>query len=512
MPGPQEHDDALPAEKGDETRRENDAAPEADAAMRAPGDDPAPAEDADDTVIRAAETGEPTAPLPEADFDHPSGYPAPGDDAGEPGDLDDAPAEGEARSEEAAAPLPDPLPPVPPAAAASPAETDSAQGSQPPVTRSGGHRAAPNRRFPLWAVIVGAIAVIAIIAGLIAYAVASSHAPSGPQPAPAPTTSSAPPSQKADAEGIVDGSPAAAVRDLGAALSKGDATTALGLIADTATVAGENMAPTLLSNANYGAAKNRPTAVDIDPASLGVPAPEVIRARVTAEVTQAGKKTRVTFDVARASADAPWKISPAALPTVAVGGASGTTIRVNGKDVKVPGSPGDYITTRFQVLPGSYAVGGRGDKFTTFGKPKTVGIAPSALGTRPPSSAPAVQLTAERTDAFKKAAIAAVDAWLNECAKSTSTAPANCPLRSESSYQGAPITNVEWSIDRRPALTFDDYGVGEDSVTGRNGRAIMTGQAKVGGRTQDIKGTLDNFVYRGDLTVKGDEVTFHYVG
>ena len=71
---------------------------------------------------------------------------------------------------------------------------------------------------------------------------------------------------------------------------------------------------------------------------------------------------------------------------------------------------------------------------------------------------------------------------------------------------------MQWRLDRRPTMVWEDYAVGEDSVTGRYGNATVTATTTVNGREQSIKGTVTNFGYRGDLTVKDGKVSFHYVG
>ncbi|WP_394160396.1 hypothetical protein [Galactobacter valiniphilus] len=398
------------------------------------------------------------------------------------------------------------LPPTPQPQAPIPGYGETPAGTPAMRPRGAERRAPEKKKTPVWAILVGALIGAALIVGIVLLA----WQPWDKTPTADPSTgpSQSQPTQNTAPGEVADGSPAAAVRDLGEALAKGDATTALGLLDESLTAPARDVDNALLSNEAYAAAKNRPTAIKIDPASTAAVAEDTTSARVTAVVTQNGKDVPTTFQVRRSTTTGPWFVDPSTLPTIRVSNASGTTIKVNGADVKVPGTAGDYSTTRFRVLPGSYAVEGKADAFTSFAKAETLNAPITALGTEGSANAGSVSLKPKRTDQFKTAATKAVDAWLDKCAASKDMKPSGCPFSGPTTFEGAKVTDVKWSIDQRPTLSFHDYGIGAETVSGSGGTASVSGKAKVDGEDRSVSGKVSGFSFRGTLTVKGKDITF----
>jgi hypothetical protein len=489
-PATEAMDVAPPTDPGTEAM---DVAPPAVAFAAAGADAQTPGAEPDRAALAAA--------FPSTPFGNvsPSAHPAASSFEASPG----GPGESDLDATMLHAPL---LPPTPQPQAPIPGYGQAPAGAPALRPRGADRRAPEKKKTPVWAILVGAVIGAALIVGIVLLAWQPWEKTPTAAPSTAPATSASP-SSGAPGE-VLPGSPAAAVQDLGQALIKGDAATALGLLDESLTAPARDVDDSLLSNEAYAAAKNRPTAVKIDPASTSAVADDVTSTRVTAVVTQNGKDVRTTFQVRRATAASQWFVDPSALPTLRVSNASGTTIKVNGADVKVPGTAGDYSTARFRVLPGSYSVEGKADTFTSFAKATTLNASITTLGTSGSTNAGSVSMKPERTDAFRTAATKAVNAWLDKCAASTSMKPANCPFSGPTTFEGAKVTDVKWSIVQRPTLDFHDYGIGAETVSGSGGSAKVTAKAKVDGQQQSVSGSVTGFSFRGTLTVKGKNVTF----
>lgn len=378
----------------------------------------------------------------------------------------------------------------------------------------------PNKRR-FWTIIWASVVVVALVVALIVWAVNSGKsdqanpAPSSTETSDTQGTPSSSGSESPMPTGVLEGSPAQAVEQFTKALAAGDATTALGLVSDAAQVPETSVDDALLSNASYAAAKDRPALKEIDPASLPAVGDDITKTKVTATLTQAGKDGRVTFQMLRTTTADPWRIDVQQLPTITVGGASGTKITVNGRSVNVPGTSGDYIDTQFRVLPGTYALAGNSTKFVDFGKGKTLTATATTLrsgATASENQVGSLNISGKYKDAFNEGATKAVNAWLDKCEASTSTSPKGCPFYVDSKFEGSTITDVKWNITKKPTMSLPEYGFQSQRVTGIGGAAKLTGKAKVNGSEGRVQGTVSSFGYTGELSIKDNKVIFKRVG
>ncbi|RKW69556.1 hypothetical protein [Galactobacter caseinivorans] len=355
------------------------------------------------------------------------------------------------------------------------------------------------------AIIAGAV-VVALAIGLFVFF-------QWLQPKAAPRAAEDPASSGAEAG--TGGTPADAVTKLGTALKAGDAKTALALLDFTSVTATGGTGHPLLEQSIYKAAKDRPTALEIDPDSLAVPSAQAKTAMVTATATQAGKSVPLTLNLTREAPSDPWKISLASLPSIELSDAGGSTLKVNGEDVKLPGAPDDYTTQRLFVLPGEYSLERKDDKYTEYPKAKTVAADVAALSSESTGDKRRVgslSFKGKHNKAFKKDATKVVNAWLDKCVASTDMAPAKCPFSAPTTYQGAAVTAASWELTIPPKLSFSDDGTGETTVDGTGGTAKVAGTAKIDGEDTAVRGTVSSFGFKGDLVVKDNKLKFTYRG
>lgn len=311
------------------------------------------------------------------------------------------------------------------------------------------------------------------------------------------------------------GTPADTVTRMGTALKAGDAKTALALL-DVASVTANGGAPNpLLDQAIYKAATDRPTELVIDPNSTAVPSAQATTAMVTATATQGGKQIPLSLNLTRDSPSEPWKIAIASLPSIELEDAGGSTLKVNGQDVKLPGAPDDYTTQRLFVLPGAYAMERKDDKYTEYPKAKKMAADVAALSSESTGDqrrVGTVSFKGKRNKAFTKDATKVVNDWLDKCVASTEMSPKNCPFSAPTTYQGAAITEAKWELTAAPKLTFTEEATGESTVDGTDGAAKVTGTATVDGEESAVRGTVASFGFKGDLVVTGDKIKFSYRG
>lgn len=367
-----------------------------------------------------------------------------------------------------------------------------------------GQQAATRRRNTLIAIIGGAVAAAVVIALLIFFLWPKAQ---DNQPAPTDPTSSG--------TAAAGDAPADVVTKLGTALKAGDAKAALALLDVTSVTANGDAGHPLLQEGIYEAAKDRPTALVVDPDSKAVPSEQAKTAMVTATATQGGKQIPLTLNLTRAAPGEPWKISIASLPSIEVADAGGSTLKVNGKDVKLPGAADDYTEQRLFVLPGSYSLERKDDKYTEYPKAKTLSAdvaAISSASTGDQRRVGTVSFKGKHNKAFKTEATKVINDWLSTCAASTDMVPPKCPFSAPTTYQGAAVTGASWDVTVQPKLTFSNDGTSETTVDGTGGTAKVTGTAKVDGEDTAVRGTVTSFGFKGDLVVKGNKITFSYRG
>jgi hypothetical protein len=310
---------------------------------------------------------------------------------------------------------------------------------------------------------------------------------------------------------IQKGSPAAAVRDLGTALKDGDAKAALDLLQVSA-LQGSNDQHPLLSNAVYAKTKNRPESITPAKESYGVPASDALTAGVTATVTQEGKEQDVSLRLTRADADAPWKVATASLPALDVTDGGAAQVAVNGAKVKLPGSADDYSTHRLFVLPGDYSLKRTNSTFVNYPKTKSFKVSATALAADPDAKTTdlgSLSLEGTLNSAFKKEADKSVTEWLDKCVASTELAPKNCPFGADA--DGNTVTDIKWTLDKEPTLSYPDLTVSNATVEGKDGQASVKAKVKQDG--DDATLTADVPVdFSGTLQVKGKDVVFTFGG
>lgn len=289
--------------------------------------------------------------------------------------------------------------------------------------------------------------------------------------------------------------PRAAVGAYLGALKHGQASKALAL--DGVAVGGGDL---LLTDAAYQNASKRISAFALD-----APIVKGGAATVTARITQGGHHYTQAFALKRTGklffAIDTWKLQPVALTSVAMDfhGPEGMHYTIVGKDFE------SAANVRLRALPGTYNVapaGGSSMMFYT--SPFTV----TAIGFGSASQTPADVPVDLSTDG-EKAAIAAVDAYIDACAASTELAPAGCPFRSFTAA-GVTMDTAHWTIGTRPTIQ-----VGPWTSSGWAVLSTALGSAKMSGTGHDAAGRSGEmgtsdipFAVVGTISFDGDTATY----
>ncbi|NEM90637.1 hypothetical protein [Galbitalea soli] len=147
-----------------------------------------------------------------------------------------------------------------------------------------------------------------------------------------------------------------------------------------------------------------------------------------------------------------WSLRPVQLPTVSIDLVSGvSTVVVNGHSIDLVESTSDPGYAVFAALPGSYSVrlGGHHRYFSA--ESATVVVDSS------PESSAEVHFDLHPTAAFGRAIATQTQAFLAQCARSTTLTPRGCPFEL-TDYTG--VTKVHWTVDGLPATVtmIDDDG------------------------------------------------------
>jgi len=147
-----------------------------------------------------------------------------------------------------------------------------------------------------------------------------------------------------------------------------------------------------------------------------------------------------------------WVLEPVTLPrlAVAVDGPDTASVRVNSASIGV-----DYGGTSLPVLPGRYDVVMATD--ADYSAPDTSTTVTSLVGSSN-SSARTVTVAATLTDTGKKAAAAAVNAWVAACVASPALQPAGCSFGLINDYPGIQLSNQKWTLVTAPTFTIGGWG------------------------------------------------------
>ncbi|MGN6127055.1 MAG: hypothetical protein ACTHON_10850 [Humibacter sp.] len=144
-----------------------------------------------------------------------------------------------------------------------------------------------------------------------------------------------------------------------------------------------------------------------------------------------------------------WVLEPVTLPrlAVAVDGPGSASVRVNNASIGI--DPGG--STSLPVLPGRYdVVMATNADYSAPSKSTTV----TSLTGSADSSAEAVTLAATLTDTGKKAATAAVNAWVAACISSPALQPAGCSFGLIDDYPDIQLSNQKWTLVTAPTFTI----------------------------------------------------------
>lgn len=178
------------------------------------------------------------------------------------------------------------------------------------------------------------------------------------------------------------------------------------------------------------------------------------RATVRALLTQAGRSVPATFELERAGTDwgvfPVWELQPPSLGTVSVvvQGPARSAVTVAGADV----TTSRLGAVSLRALPGSYGVRVDGGEWFT-AEDATAAVRGFGAPSEP------VTLATGLTDAGKQAASKAVDAWVDGCVASTSTAPDGCSFYAYGENPANTYTNQRWTLGSRPSVDVGAWSV-----------------------------------------------------
>ncbi|MGO1318728.1 MAG: hypothetical protein ACTII7_08580 [Galactobacter sp.] len=359
---------------------------------------------------------------------------------------------------------------------------------------------AKKSRTLLWAVLAGILAVVIAVGLILFFALRNNDDKDNI----GSTVDSMPTS-------IQKGSPAATVRDLGAAFKDGDAEAALDLLQIPSLQGSADQHP-LLTNEVYSKAGNRPESITPAKESYGVPASNALTAGVSATISQGGEEQEISLRLTRADADSPWKVTTASLPALDVTDGAGAKVKANKVDVTLPGKADDYSTHRLFVLPGDYTLQRTNTKFVNYPTAKSFEASGLALASDPDAETTdlgSASLSGTLNDAFKKEADKSVDSWLNACIASKDIAPKNCPFGADDG--GQTVNNIKWTLDKKPTKDYPDLSVTNATVEGKDGKASVEAKVKQNGEDATLEAEMD-FQFTGTLSIKDNKVIFTYAG
>jgi hypothetical protein len=211
------------------------------------------------------------------------------------------------------------------------------------------------------------------------------------------------------------------------------------------------------------------------------------------ELSKAGKQA-VLFDT--------WKIDTPLLGDLSVlisnSSSEENEAAVNGTTVAF----GDEYS--LPAYPALYTVGAPGNDFFSAEEVEY------AVGTGTRASYEGVDLELAPTEALQSGAQDAVNAYLDECAKSTELDPENCGLRLSWYSDFTSVDKVEYKIDDYPVVEIDEYGT-YFTAEGGSYTADVTGTTYDGSKDTLPFGLDGDWGISGKLVIDGDTITIEDV-
>ena len=190
-----------------------------------------------------------------------------------------------------------------------------------------------------------------------------------------------------------------------------------------------------------------------------------------------------------------WKISSPLLKTISVSVPSTVdSLNVNGVQVNAKNAEkSDSDTWTLRVYPGTYKIAvGASDYITS-----------DTATVRTSGDSDTVGLNIKATSKLKDALSTAVNAKLDECAKSTDYAPENCPF-GFSVYDEEDYRNFAWSISVYPKISDIDLGYG--TFSSATGKAKCTYEEKDFDDSWEPENDSSTFTVSGDFTIANGKV------
>ncbi len=258
--------------------------------------------------------------------------------------------------------------------------------------------------------------------------------------------------------------PQASVRPFMDALVKGDVSLAVSR-------GGIHTTSPLVTQKAYDSVKGHVSSYSVRGVSTGSRT-----ATVEVGFRQGGEPHSQTLELTRTGTDMlffpHWTLRPIRLPSVRLDlrAPHDAVVTVGGVTVDA----GDALTP-LEALPGDYPVSLRGTAQFSAAQETARITGISSSGQPAPAT---VELTAALTDAGKKAATDAVNAWVASCIAQQSYQPTGCSFGLINSYPDLQLSNQRWNLLAPPEFTIGDWdGTGWRVQTTRPGSASYSADA-----------------------------------
>lgn len=199
---------------------------------------------------------------------------------------------------------------------------------------------------------------------------------------------------------------------------------------------------------------------------------DATEARVVVTYLQGANHSTQVLTLKKSGTDmmffARWTLEPVVLPTVKVvveGPAQGVT--VNGSNVSL----GTGGSAELQALPGRYEVSAPGTASFTVGD-RSATVTQLVSSGSAPSDAVSIGITF--TDAGKRSADDAVNAWVSACIAQATIQPSGCSFGLVDDYPSLHLANQKWTLTTAPTFTIGPWnGHGWPVVTTAAGYATF---------------------------------------